>query len=483
MRRSWWLILVPVALLLAITIPNILSHNQRGRGYSDQVNYHQRIIERFAQQWPTPDLHDYPGVMTPAYHLLQAFAYRYISTDLTTLQLLGSVFGPATLLVVGIGLARRAPGVLACLLLMPLAACMYIWDSTIWLLPDNMAWVLVAGVLTMCVAGKGFTGFCGVRRLVIAGVLMFLLIATRQSNIWLAAVVWAWAFAGQDPPEQTMVGALGDLKRRIPRTMWAVAATIPAFALLGWFFAHWGSRFQPPMWDEWYSRKWNLSALPFVLGLVGLFSVFFGGFLLPTAIDLLRRRALLVVGAAALAALLGAAAPSDYDMSMGRYGAIWSIADKFPAVAHRSLLMIALSACGGVAILCWGAALDFRRRWVFLTAVAAFGATQMKNPWLYQRYAEPLLLMLFALCAAVIWDRMARAAVPSELGDASLPAFGTAGSRVAEMGRRVSVPARYLGPAVLALALGLMGYQTMRSAGDVKVMAEGEIGHPPSSKR
>ncbi len=495
-RRRLLALLVPVAVLLAAAIPNILSGNHRGRGYSDQVSYHQRVIETFAAQWPRPDISDYAGVMTPLYHLVLAAVSPAVSGDVKSLQLIGAIFGPLTLVVLGMGVlalvgvrSRASAGLgslVGCLLVLPLACCMYIWDSTIWLLPDNMAWALVAGILAMCFGPPREAGYAGGRsaRLAAAGAMLLVLIGTRQSNIWLAAVIWTWALVMDESAEETMVGVLGDLKPRAARVLVGVLATLPAFALLGYFYMTWGGRFQPPMWDEWYARKWNASALPFVLGLVGLFSVFFAGFWGPAGIELLRRRAWVVIGAGVLGAVLAAAAPSDYDMSMGRYGAIWSIADKFPGVAHRSLLLVGLGGVGGAALACWCAALDFRGRWVLLATLASFGATQLKNPWLYQRYTEPLLLMVFALAAGSVWRREHdERRAGASLGDASVLRFGTVGSRLADMTGRIAMPARFAGPVVLALVLGAMGYATMRSAGEVTPLPEGEIGHPPSARR
>ncbi|MCC6429088.1 MAG: hypothetical protein IT435_19995 [Phycisphaerales bacterium] len=474
MRRRWWTILVPVAILLGIAIPNILSGNNRGRGYSDQVNYHQRVIETFIQQWPSPDISNYAGVMTPMYHLMQAGIAHWFGADTRTLQLLGAIFGPLAAVILWLGVSRLSGPLLAILLALPLAASPYIVDSTIWLLPDNMSWALVAGILVTCF---GFPADAGrYRRMAAAGAMLLVLIATRQSNIWLAAVVWACAWVDDDPPEQSLGRTLADWRRRSPRALTSVLATLPAFALLGYFFWLWGGRLQPPMWDEWYARKWNPSGVPFVLALVGLFSAFYAGFLLPAVWQLLRRRMGLLFAAAIVGAIVCAIPRTDYDMSQGRYGAIWSIADKFPAPAGRSLLMIALGAAGSAALVCWGSALDFRRRWVFLGAIAAFTATQVRNPWLYQRYAEPLLLMLFGLAAAAIWHGRMSAGMSGKTDPAA-----TTDDRDA-LGR-LAGGLRYVGPAALSVLLAAMVIQSLRGGAEVKIMPPGEIGHPPSKQR
>lgn len=471
-------IILPVAILLAIAVPNILSGNDRGRGYSDQVNYHQRVVETFSRQWPAPDLSDYPGVMTPLYHLLQAFVHRHITDDWRLLQFFGSIWGPITLLVVWVGIwtasGLRIGSLRHAALLLPLTCSMYVWDSTAWLLPDNMAWAIVAAILALCFGPVRDPG--RYRSIAAAGALLLVLIATRQSNIWLAAPIWVWAALRNDPDGQTLAGAFADPAPRIKRGLIAVIATLPAFILLGWFFVTWGGRLQPPMWDEWYARKWNPSAGPFVLSLVGLFSVFFAGVLLPTAIDLLRRRPLVVLASMLITLAIGVSAPSTYDMSQGRYGAIWSLADKFPSISGRALLIVGLAALAGPALVCWATALDFRRRWVFVTALAAFAATQYKNPWLYQRYADPLLLILFALAAASLAGPLARVAAERRRVHA-------VGCPLADFCENLARPAAIAGPVILAILLGLMGVQTMRSATTPTILPPGSIGHPPTVRR
>jgi hypothetical protein len=511
-------LLIPIAILLTVAIPNILSGNSRGRGYSDQVNYHERVIVQFGAQWPAPDLSDYPAVMTPLYHLLMSLIYEFVTDSIRILQLVGSIFGPMTLLALWWGVMSTMPrgasdsrrglatdhatgggspawldAIVALSLMLPMACCMYVWDSTIWLLPDNMAWAMVAAVIALCFSERFTT-----MRLILAGVFLAVLIATRQSNIFLAACLWTAAYLRDDPDDHTLPRAVGDLGRRIPRLATGVVATLPAFGVLAWFWNHWGGRVAPPMWDVWYARKWNPAGGAFVLALCGLYSVFFAGYLLPAAWRLLRGRWWMLAAAGVGGALVALACKTDYDMSQGRYGAIWSLADKVPAPMGRSLFITALSASGGVALVCWAVAMDFRRRWVFVTAFAAFAATQFKNPWLYQRYAEPLILILFILAAASIIRR--ERAITASVGDAGRTGSSTAASSTADAdfgtrdGRadadgvarligRAAPALRILGVAALAMILAAMAIATMRGASEVKILPAGDVGKPPSAKR
>nr|HRJ50699.1 hypothetical protein [Phycisphaerales bacterium] len=180
-----------------------------------------------------------------------------------------------------------------------------------------------------------------------------------------------------------------------------------------------------------------------------------------------------VAAAAAFTALAAAIPPSDYSIEMGRYGAIWSVADKFPIVGGRSFFMVGLSLLAGPILLAWAAALPYRPRWIFLAVLAAFSATQLKNPYLYQRYAEPLLLILLPMAASLIPHHGHRSLIPR---DPALPAFG---SPVANLAAGLATPLRYAGPIFLAIVLALMGLQTMRTAVRPVILPEGSIGNPP----
>lgn len=66
---------------------------QEHRAYAwDQVNYHEKVIRTFIDQWPAPDLSNYLSATTPLYHLLLASVGKLISVSPAALQFTGMLF-------------------------------------------------------------------------------------------------------------------------------------------------------------------------------------------------------------------------------------------------------------------------------------------------------------------------------------------------------------------------------------------------------
>ncbi len=475
MPRRIWSLLPAVLVFLAVALPAIFGHMARGRGYADQVNYHFRVVEKFARELPTPDVSDYVSATTPLYHIIHAILYKHVTSDVTTLQLLGSVY---TLSLIGIlwwFVSKSAPPLLAAVLILPIASSMYVLDAGIWILPDNLAYSMVALIM-----GLAFASVFKTRVIFICGITMALLVLTRQAHLWCAAVVWAGAWLARESrglgePSPALFSHIGP---RMRPTFVAVALTLPAFAIVAWFWQHWGGRLTPPVFDSWYRVKGrsglNLAAAPFLLSLMALYSVFFAGFLLPALTAMARRRPLLLALAVALGAALALVARTNYDLDSGRYGGIWNISRKLPTIADRSVFMVIMSIAGAVAVACWAYALDFRRRWLFLGCIVAYFAAQCANPWVYQKYSEPFFLILLALAASAI-------ALPEiEPLDRSRP--GAAALSVAARPRRKVIQfLRHAGPAALAgllLAITLLSY---RSAKPPVLLPLGAVEDPPTN--
>jgi len=181
---------------------------------------------------------------------------------------------------------------------------------------------------------------------------------------------------------------------------------LPALAVLAAFVRCWHG-FAPPM-QQTYAVVGpnpavlgpNLAVPTLILALVGVFGLFFAGFfVLPRRRDVARLNPPLkfVLCGAVAGLLIGLAPRSTYDFAAGRRSGLWNIVLKLPTYFGRAPLIVGLSTLGGaIAVLALGA-LPRRQRSIFIMTLAAFvlAMTTSANAW--QRYYEPLLLMLFPL--------------------------------------------------------------------------------------
>jgi hypothetical protein len=382
---------VLVALFLPAALPLILTDYERGRAADDQNMWHLPAIRQFARQLPRPDLRDYLSATTPLYHLLIAAADRWISPDLRVLRLLGALFTAGLLATLGAAVARRAPAWLAIALCLPMVASLYVFGSGAWLLPDNAGWWGVLALMLLAFRHRvdAWTYLGG-------AVLLLLLVLVRQSHAWAAAPLWVAAWMGSDtgePPARPAAPAA--------RLAWIVVATVPAAAVVLYFFHLWHGPVPPSIQffhdpSRAVGKSWNPAVPATVLGVVGVLGIFFLGFARGVRT---RRAVMFTLAGAAIGLILGVLPVSTYSHEAGRESGIWNLVPHAPIVGQRSLAIVALSVLGGALLGWWSAALDWRDRVIFLVAWAAFIAAQTVNTTAWQRYYEPFVLMMLALTA------------------------------------------------------------------------------------
>lgn len=404
---------VLVVLMVATAWPVIFAQVQRGRMALDQLNYHERTVRAFLDAWPAPDLTNYWSATTPGYHLVIAGAAKLVGDSRTTLQLIASLFTVGLLGVLGWALGSRAPPLHAIALGLPVVFSLYVWPAGVWLLPDNAGWLLVLGVVLLALRAK-----FGLGCLLAAGVLLAALVLVRQIHLWAAAALWmgAWLGAGGDPDplgghhDRSCTGELRWLltpsRERIVRTGLMVLATLPAFLIVAHFARTWGGLTPPLFQGEFQSEAvhtgGNPAAPAFILALIGFISLFFAGYLADPLCRLLRTKVLLILIAALAGTAVALIPATTYDQSAGRWTGIWNVAAKLPSFADRSLLILAGSVLGAVAATAWCAALRPRDRWVFVATWAAFIAAQTASFQIWQRYSEPMVLLMLAIAATRI---------------------------------------------------------------------------------
>jgi hypothetical protein len=430
----------------AVVLPLILTGFDHGRGASDQLNYHGRVIRTFAQQWPHPDLHDYLSMTTPGYHLAIAVVAVYVSDAWDVLQASGMLFSLALLMVLATSVGRLGgmSNLRTFAVCLPLACSLYVVSAGIWLLPDNAAWLGVLGVLLIALRpGVDAGTYLG------GGLVLLALVFVRQVHLWAAAPLWAaaWLGAGRDP-RLSKLFAEPTLRASLRRAGVCGLCTLPAFILVALFVRHWGGHLCPPSFVNWTrppGRAMTMTpgAGAFILALIGVASSFYGAHLWPGIARLVRGGRWWVLALALVAGLgVALAVPTSYSRPDGRYSGIWNAAPHFPTFADRSLLIAALSGLGAMLLAAWCAAVGARDRVVLLTAIAGFAAAQTVNPWLWQRYIEPLVLILMALFAARV-----------EPEPALVPGDGSTDRGVGAAWARVLGAGRLLGPLALAALL------------------------------
>ncbi|MCA9282781.1 MAG: hypothetical protein H6812_02310 [Phycisphaeraceae bacterium] len=371
----------------------------------DHGGYHLPVIRAFEAQLPTPDLSDYASATTPGYHLMMAVVARVVSDDARVLRgmsaLIGAVFVGVMVYALAVGGVMRGAryGVTRA---MPLAFSVYVVSSAGWLLPDNAAWLLV--LVIMMIALMARLRICA---LVGAGAALVGLVLVRQVHIWAAAPIWfAWWLGERDVSDAARAAWIPSredpLSRKAMRTGVAVLATLPAIGLIAWFVMVWDGM-TPPSFSTRLSGP-NFVVPATVLSVLAIFGAFFVGDWLPAAWAALRERtgarvALMV--SAVIGLVVGVVPESSYRFE-DRISHIWIVVKRLPTVGERSPVIVLGSIAGAVMAGMIFNALGRRDRWVMLSVLGAFVASQTSGALAWPRYYEPLVLVWVALACARI---------------------------------------------------------------------------------
>ncbi len=468
----WWVPgAIACSIFLASGYPFILSGFVKGRGAHDQLNYHEQVIRRFAQQWPHLDYSDYLSATTPGYHTLLALAARMGLESRIGLQLLGSLLTLGFLMVLAWSvrpLLRRMPCadglLLGTALLMPVIASMAVWYSGVWLLPDNVGWLGVLGVWLVALSGR-----FDWKMLLTAAAMLAALVFLRQIHIWTLSMLLTAAWlgvdrracahnSGSDVPHgttgPTLCGPEVDVAKiwqlfttsivdRLGRVGLVLVASLPAAALLGYFVWLWNGLTPPVLKQRQVGINW--AAPVFVLAVFGYCSVFFVPFVWDGLKLVWHRHRWLLMVVVAGSLLVGLVPATGYDEAAGRYSGLWSMAGHLPMVGHSSVLIVGLGLLGSVLLTGWFASLDWRDRWIMLAGFVGFTATQCVSVKLWQRYTEPMVLLWLVLAASRVR--------PALSGPMTGPMLSW----------------RVIGPVLLAMVLGMQTAMSLVMAHPVKV--------------
>jgi hypothetical protein len=400
---------VPALLFLLVAGGVILSGIIPHRVAYDQLLYHQQAIELFARQWPTPDLSDYLSATTPGFHLVLALLERELSIGVRGMQVVCALITFA--LVWWLGSVARVslrPWHAAAAVL-PVAASMYVFASGAWVLPDNLAWLGVLAMVLLALSPR-----VGVRELALGGVVLAALVCTRQVHAWTGGLLFAaaWLSRREGPEIRTgasmPTGLLGDIKtvllsdlgRRCVLGGLAVLACLPAALVLVHFYGVWGGLVPPTFQYQYHTA--NAAGPAFVLAVFGFVACFNAGWVGPRVVEAWRQRPVwvmvFVLAGLALAAAPVTTAGTNADYFAGRRSGLWDIAAKLPMVAgHSSVMMVGLAMLGALSLGAYVCLWKARPAIIVTCAFVGYGLAMAAGGELWQRYAEPFVLIMMVV--------------------------------------------------------------------------------------
>lgn len=457
-----------------------------GRMASDQLRFHEVVVRLFREQWPDLNLRDYRSATTPGFHIFVAACASLLGEGRQVLQHSGSLFSAALLLLLAAALARRAgqarplearlASLRACTLVLLFGASLYVWPAGVWLLPDNAGWLFVLAALLLALGRAERPPSHASLWCLAAGVIALALVGVRQIHLWVAAPLLAAAWVAAPVPEPAALPAhpvaaefvrlTSRPRTRVIQALVLGLCLVPAFGLVAWFARLWGG-LTPPLFRAAAAATpgantdlaagyggANFAAPAFVLALVAIYTPFFAAGL-PLRTALTRHRGVLLLGASAGLAL-ALIAPTTYDKDAGRWTGLWNIARSAPVAGGRtSVLVAALSAAGGACVALWALALPRRIAWVLFAALVGFMAAQTASHQLWQRYCEPIVLLLLILGAA-----RTEFSWPAGPGPGAEPALAPPRRTLAHAVRVWA----WLGPLLLALGFAALTVNALRTS-------------------
>ena len=388
----WLKISIVVLIFYAGAIPLILTGHDVGRAFNDQEVYHYPTIVHFIAGL---DIQDYPSATTPGYHVLIAQVARLSPDSITSLKLAGSLITAMLLAACCAVIATRYRLIDTIAIMLPAITSIYLFPAGVWLLPDNLAWltVFISLALTLKLPDR-FWPYAA------AGAMLVCAVLVRQVNIWAAAVIWV----------RGLYGAFAATHRgsSIKHLSAAVSSTIPAFAVLLYFFWQWGAMVPPSFAGQ--HQTVNAVAPAFFLAVLFYYGAFYLAYLAPALQKVISDKTGMIVILCGLLVgfVLSLIARTDYNWDEGRASGIWNFVKIAPVILNRSLLLSAMSAAGGAAI---AALIWFNRglpRWIMIAGIPAFILSQMMNQFVFERYFAGFIfgLLFFILREVADGERM-----------------------------------------------------------------------------
>ena len=377
-RRS---VVLTLLAFYSLALPLILLNYNEGRGFYDQWHFHWPVIQAFMQ---CIDISDYHTASTPGYHIILASLGRLIGPHEVVLKLFSSLFTGLLLAVLARFLSRYFDYRHCLMLLLPVICSLYVFPGGVWLLPDNLAWLTVA-LLVLLTSDMPISK----RHYGLAGLVLISAMSVRQSNLWLAVILWGMALANWCYQRR-------DNGARYYNWL-AVIVTLPAIVLFYALYVYWGG-LVPPSFQKIHQHI-SYSTPGFFFSLFAVYSVFY----LPLMLNTLRHKLSqpyakhwvvcgLVLGFVAVIFV-----DSDYNHREGRFSGLWNLIKVTPMIGDKSLLLMLLSTLGGGIFTALSLLLKPQQRLVIVLATIAFLLSQIANKFVYERYFSGYIFILLLL--------------------------------------------------------------------------------------
>lgn len=409
--RSWLWLGLAVGLWFVLTLPQLSMQVWKGEGYRtsaggfvtpqqyDQVMFHQPVIERFVSEWPVPNLRDYQSTTGPGYHLLMA-GVKLITGEARTMQIVNALLGAGLVVAMWWAVLPLAGGRGAAVLALPLACSAYTVSGSVWLTTDNLSWTFVIIALGLVIL-RPFTE----ARAVGAGVACAMGVFVRQVHIWPIAPIGLVGLLAS-PLARPLARWIrrGDGERKWSGLVAGIMGAALPVAVLGWLVWLWGD-LTPPAYRDMHDAGANPASFAFALLCFGVFGVWF----MPAAWEQVKRLRLTdwtAWGCVLMGIASGLVVRTDFERMERSFGWIWEgPIRRFPDVGGRSLVVLAGAPVGAlVLLLLWRRARAAGRSaegTILLLTTLGWLCAQTLNTMAWQRYFEPMVLIVLAMLCAL----------------------------------------------------------------------------------
>lgn len=380
-------ILALAKLLFAMALPGILAGTLGPKAY-DHRFFHLPLVRSWAETWPFVDVRDYNSATGPLYHWLMAGAAQIVGTaggpeTSPALQAVNVLWAVLLAAVVYLVARRRLAPTLAFIATLPVAVSPYVVGNATWMMTDNLALAFAA----LAIGGAAFGTVHASSRLG-QGIAATAAVAVRQINLWLLLPIAAsWWLSGRRSTASFLVACAGPV------------------LVLGTFVLLWQG-LVPPRFKDLHASGVNPAAIGFTLLLVGVY----GAPLLaaaPQGTRLLLGRPTILFGVALLGGLVSLIGPSFASEAHGRNGGwVWRLVAEGPIVLDRSPIIVLGGAFGACVLAALVAEAEARREkfaaFVLGAALLGFTAAHVANAQIFQRYYDPMVLLVLVWLAALL---------------------------------------------------------------------------------